>query len=194
MSCSSPSPAPLLRWISLRSRSLFAVSWSIFAAVPSPDASSEISESQVALPSFLRLLVEFACQYLIEPSAAIYPYARCPSTTNYPSAAIYPYDGCRSAANYPSAAIDLSACWMFIWLENCILLQVEYCFWWRVLILELATGDGELFWGTEKTLDVLDWCCGLVMWLDLGSWRRDEAGEMLIERWTSLWRVGSNVR
>ena len=37
------------------------------------------------------------------------------------------------------------------------------------LILELAAGDGELFWGTEKTLDVLDWCCGLVMWLDLGS-------------------------
>ena len=115
------------------------MSWSIFAAVPSPDVSSEISESQVALPSFLRLLVEFACQYLIEPSAAIYPYARCPTT------------------NYPSAAIDLSACWMFIWLENCIHLQVEYCFWWRVLILELAAGDGDLFWGTEKTLDGLDW-------------------------------------
>ena len=32
------------------------------------------------------------------------------------------------------------------------------------------------------------------MWLDLGSWRRDEAGEKLVERWTSLWIVVSNVR
>ena len=125
------------------------MSWSIFAAVPSPDASSEISESQVALPSFLRLLVEFACQYLIEPSAAIYPYARCP-TTNYPSAAIYPYDGCRSAANYPSAAIDLFACWMFIWLENCFHLQVEYCsafggeFLFLSLLLVTVIYSGEL--------------------------------------------------
>ena len=34
----------------------------------------------------------------------------------------------------------------------------------------------------------------MVMWLDLGSWRRDEAGEKLVERWTSLWIVVSNVR
>ena len=47
-----------------------------FAAVLlPPGASSKISESQISLPNFLRLLAEFACQYLIKPSAANYPYA-----------------------------------------------------------------------------------------------------------------------
>jgi hypothetical protein len=69
--------------------------------------------------------------------------------TGWPSAAIYLHAGCPSAANYPSAAICPSAYWTPI----CMLdtrLQVEYCFWWQVLILELAAGDGEVFWGLRE--------------------------------------------
>ena len=101
------------------------LSFRLFASLP-PGASSEISKSQIALPSLLRLLAEFCSiwssllQLIVRmqlsihlhtgwPSAAIYPHAGCPSAADYPSAAIYPHAGCRSAANYPSTAIYLHA-------------------------------------------------------------------------------------
>jgi hypothetical protein len=82
-----------------RSRSLYAVgrhaSLRLFPLPPG--ASSEISESQIALPSFLRLLAEFANIWLslLQPA-------------NYPYAAIYPFAYWMAFRSY------LSACWMTI--------------------------------------------------------------------------------
>ena len=123
-----PPLAPHLRWVDPRSRCLSAVPCCelvclFVCLLPSPPgAASEISKSQIALPSLLRLLAEFCSiwssllQLIVRmqlsihlhtgwPSAAIYPHAGCPSAADYPSAAIYPHAGCPSAADYPSAAI-----------------------------------------------------------------------------------------
>ena len=154
------------------------MSWSVFAVVPlPPGASSEISGSQIALPSFLRLLAELTSirssllQLIIRmrlsihlrtatgwPYAAIYRYAGCPS------AVIYPHAGFRSAANYPSAASYLSAYWisrlharcLSDWRTAFICRWAEYCFCWRVLILELVAGDGKVFWGLRKRWMAVD--------------------------------------
>ena len=98
------------------------------------------------------------------PSAVIYPHAGCPSAANYPSAVIYPHAGCRSAANYPSAASYLSAYWiarlhagcLSDWRTAFICRWAEYCFCWRVLILELVACDGKVFWGLGKRWMAVD--------------------------------------
>ena len=64
--------------VPLRAWRLYTVGYVMIS--PSPGASSEIRESQIALPSFLRPLAKFTFRYLIEPSEA-----------NYPHAAIYPF-------------------------------------------------------------------------------------------------------